>query len=74
MLPLNIEQANIQRLKYERYNNPCPIIQKRCWSLYLKSTSKLTNGSICAYVEIHPDTLTDLLSCTTKKDSKEFLN
>jgi hypothetical protein len=59
MLTLNIAQADIQRLKYERYNNPCPIIQKRRWSLYLKSTSKLTNGSICTYVGIHPDTLTD---------------
>lgn len=37
MLQLNISDAEIQRLKYERYHYPCPLVQKRIEAVYFKT-------------------------------------
>lgn len=45
-LLLNISEAEIARLNYERYNYPSAMIQKRIYSLYLKATLGWSNSSI----------------------------
>ena len=46
MLQLNLSKAEIQRLNYERFYYPCPIIQKRIHAVYMKATVKATNTTI----------------------------
>jgi len=37
MLQLKISDAEIQRLNYERYYYPCPVVQKRIHAVYYKT-------------------------------------
>ena len=46
MLQINISDAEIQRLNYERYYYPCPIVQKRIHALYIKATTNMSNEMI----------------------------
>lgn len=46
MLQLNLSEAEIQRLNYERYHYPSPIVQKRLYAVYIKSTQKRSNEEI----------------------------
>lgn len=50
MLQINPSKAEIQRLSYERYYYPCPIVQKRIQAVYIKATTGLSDtkvGQIC---------------------------
>jgi transposase len=38
MLQINLSKAEIQRLNYERFYYPCPIVQKRIHAVYMKAT------------------------------------
>jgi transposase len=58
MLTLTISEADCQRLNYERFRHPSPIVQKRLHALYLKAATNLAHQTIAAIVDIHPDTLT----------------
>ena len=42
-LQLNLSEAEIERLSYERYAYPHPMIQKRIFSVYLKAVSTYAN-------------------------------
>lgn len=46
MLQLNLSNAEIQRLNYERYHYPCPIVQKRIQAVYFKATLNVCNEQI----------------------------
>ena len=46
MLQLNLSDAEIQRLNYERFYYPCPTIQKRIHAVYMKATFKASNTTI----------------------------
>lgn len=46
MLQLNLSKAEIQRLKYERFYYPCPIVQKRLHAVYMKATVEASNTTI----------------------------
>jgi transposase len=46
MLQINLSETEIQRLNYERFYYPCPIVQKRIHAVYMKSTVKATNTTI----------------------------
>ena len=43
MLQRNLSQAEIQRLNYERYHYPCPIVQKRIQAVFIKATTKFSD-------------------------------
>ncbi len=50
MLQINLSGTEIQRLNYERYHYPCPIVQKRIHVVYMKANSNLSNtmiGQLC---------------------------
>lgn len=50
MLQINLSDAEIQQLNYERYYYPCPTVQKRIQAVYMKATTELSNtmiGQLC---------------------------
>jgi len=46
MLPLNFSEAEIQKLKYERFHYPCPIVQKRLTAVFLSATVESSVSTI----------------------------
>ena len=46
MLQINLSKAEIQRLNYERFYYPCPIVQKRFHAVYMKAIVKASNTTI----------------------------
>jgi len=53
MLQINISNAETQRLNYERYYYPCPIVQKRIHTVYMKATTELSNTMIGHLTGLH---------------------
>lgn len=43
MLRINLSQAEIEKLSYERYYYPCPIVQKRIQAVYIKGTTEFSD-------------------------------
>lgn len=62
MLQLNLSKTEIQRLNYERYYYPCPIVQKRIQAIYIKATTGMTNVEIGKLVGLHRDSVGDWIS------------
>jgi transposase len=59
MLQLNLSDAEIQRLSYERYYYPCPIVQKRIHAVYIKATTEMSNEKIGYLVGLNRDSTGD---------------
>jgi transposase len=53
MLPINISKTEIQRLNYERYHYPCPMVQKRLHIIYLKLITHMSDTMIGELVGVH---------------------
>jgi transposase len=53
MLPLNLSEAEIQELNYERFHYPCPIVQKRLTALFLTATVKASLSTIGHMAGLH---------------------
>ncbi len=66
MLQIKISDAEIQRLNYERYRYPCPVVQKRFHAVYLKATSLMTNEMIGKIVDLNRDSVCDWVRAYTK--------
>ena len=56
-LPFNISKADIEKLSYERYAYPHPMIQKRIFSIYLKALTSYSNQHIALITGLHPNTV-----------------
>ncbi|MCF8372857.1 MAG: hypothetical protein K9H64_14640 [Bacteroidales bacterium] len=72
MLLIKISDAEIQKLSYERYCYPCPIVQKRIFATYLKATTKsskketgrivwLAGDSVSHWIEVDQENGVDAL-------------
>ena len=61
MLTLNISSTDLEITRYERFGYPCPIVQKRLQTLFIKSTTNLSHKMIACIVGIHADTVTDYI-------------
>lgn len=61
MLILNISEADIETVKYERFRYPCAIVQKRLHTLFFVSCTNLPYGLIATLSGIHRDTVTDYI-------------
>jgi len=59
MLQINLSKAEIEKLNYERYSYPCPIIQKRINAVYLKATQMMSNQQIGEIVGLNRDSVGD---------------
>lgn len=53
MLRLNLSDAEIQVLNYERFYYPCPIVQKRIHAVYIKATVGLSDTVIAQLTGLH---------------------
>lgn len=53
MLQLNLSDAEIQQLNYERYHYPCPTVQKRIQAVHMKAISALSNTMIGYLTGLH---------------------
>jgi transposase len=53
MLQINISETEIQRLNYERFHYPCPIVQKRIHIIYFKSVTNMSNTMIGQLAGVH---------------------
>lgn len=49
----NLSEAEIQRLNYERYHYPCPMVQKRIHAVYMKAATGLSNTAIGQLTDLH---------------------
>ena len=54
---LMLDSEELARLNYERYYYPCPVVQKRLHSVYIKAISNLSNKEICHITGSHPNSL-----------------
>jgi hypothetical protein len=59
MLPKNPSKAEIQRLNYERYHYPCPMVQKRLHAINIKATTVMSNNLIGALTDLDRDFVGD---------------
>jgi len=59
MLRINISDAEIQRLNYERYYYPCPTVQKRIHAVYIKATTERSNQMIGTLLDLNRDSVGD---------------
>ena len=59
MLQINLSKAEIKKLNYERYNYPCPKVQKRVQAVYLKATNRMSNEKIGEIAGLHRDSVGD---------------
>jgi transposase len=53
MLQLNLSESEIQLLNYERYNYPCPVVQKRIQAVYMKAIFPCSNSAIGHLAGLH---------------------
>ncbi|MEI6950861.1 IS630 family transposase [Paraflavisolibacter sp. H34] len=56
-LQFNIRPADIEKLSYERYAYPQPMVQKRIFSVYLKAVSSYSNQEIGFITGLHANTV-----------------
>jgi transposase len=57
MLTLQLSEAEIALLNYERFYYPCAIVQKRLQAIYFKATQKLTNQEVGILCDLHHRTV-----------------
>jgi len=57
MLQINLSKAEIEKLNYNRYSYPCPIVQKRIYAVYLKATQTMSNDRIGELVGLSRDSV-----------------
>ena len=55
---LNLDEAEIHQLNYERFHYPCPVVQKRMHAVYLKSVFTFEHKEIADLLDRHPNTIT----------------
>jgi len=53
MLQINISNTEIQKLNYERFHYPCPIVQKRIHIVYFKSITNMSDTMIGQLAGVH---------------------
>lgn len=54
---LNLSEAELERLRYERYAYPCAMIQKRLFAVYLRAVSDYANWQIGFICGLHENTV-----------------
>lgn len=56
-LQLRVSEADLERLRYERFTYPQVMVQKRLHAVYIKATTSLSNLSIGRLVDLHANTV-----------------
>ena len=50
---LNISSEELEKLNYERYHYPCPIVQKRLHAIYIKAVTNMSNEQVAVVSGAH---------------------
>jgi len=61
MLTLNISEADIELLRYERYTYPCMLVQKRMTAILIKATTTYSHQEIAQLADISPNSVTNYI-------------
>lgn len=61
MLTLNISQADIELLRYERYSYPCVLVQKRLTAILMKATTNYSHQQIAQIADISLNSVTNYI-------------
>jgi transposase len=56
---IEISSEELTRLNYERYHYPCPLVQKRLHSLYIKAVSGLSNEDVGKLTDAHRNSISE---------------
>src|SRR6059058_4598714 len=56
---LEISSEELTKLNYERYHYPCPLVQKRLHSLYIKAVSGLSNEGVGKLTDAHRNSISE---------------
>ena len=56
---LEISSEELARLNYDRYHYPCPVVQKRLHSIYIKAISDLSNECVGNFTGAHCNSIGD---------------
>src|SRR4051794_2084788 len=56
---LQISSEELRKLNYERYHYPCPLVQKRLHSLYIKAVSGLSNEDVGKLTDAHRNSISE---------------
>jgi transposase len=56
---LQISSEELRKLNYERYHYPCPLVQKRLHSIYIKAVSGLSNEDIGKLTDAHRNSISE---------------
>src|SRR3954468_13551644 len=56
---LQISSEELRKLNYERYHYPCPVVQKRLHSLYIKAVSSLSNEDVGKFTDAHRNSISE---------------
>jgi transposase len=73
-LLINLSEAEIETLRYERYAYPHPMIQKRIFAVYLKAISTYSNKEIGSICGLHPNTVSHWISVYGKMGYEGLLS
>jgi transposase len=65
MLSVQLTEKDMQTVNFERFHYPCPIVQKRCHTLYLKA-KQYTHQEIADILDLHPNSITTYLKMYQK--------
>lgn len=63
MLQLNLSESEIQRLNYERYHYPVPMIQKRIHAVYVKANTVMSNKVVGGIVGLSRNQVGKWIRC-----------
>src|SRR3954453_9816115 len=56
---LQISSEELRKLNYQRYHYPCPLVQKRLHSLYIKAISGLSNEDVGNLTDAHRNSISE---------------
>src|SRR4051794_13487896 len=56
---LEISSEELTKLNYERYHYPCPLVQKRLHSIYIKAVSGLSNENVGNLTDAHRNSISE---------------
>ena len=73
-LQFNISEAEIERLNYERYCYPDPMVQKRIFAVYLKATLGWNNSIIGEIAGLHHNIVGNWIKAYKAKGFEALLN
>jgi len=56
---LEIIPEELAKLNYDRYHYPCPLVQKRLHSIYIKAISGLSNEDVGNLTDAHRNSISE---------------